>query len=76
MDVFDRINATAAAVLASGECFSAAKLAVNGDDLLGLGYSGPRLGAMLSELLAAVIAETMKNDKITLLKYAKENRQS
>ena len=34
-------------VIASGDCFSLDRLAVNGDDLLALGYRGRELGNAL-----------------------------
>jgi tRNA nucleotidyltransferase (CCA-adding enzyme) len=42
-------------VIASGDCFSLDRLAVNGDDLLALGYRGRELGNALKFLLEHVI---------------------
>jgi len=48
-------------------------LAVNGDDLIGLGYdAGPGLGRTLAELLAAVVDDPDLNTRSTLLERAKE----
>ena len=48
-------------------------LAVNGRDLMKLGYkAGPILGKVLGEMLELVINQEIKNEKDDLLKYAKE----
>ena len=50
-----------------------ADLAVDGTDLLGLGYlEGPALGAALARLLDAVLDEPAANDRETLLTLARE----
>ncbi|MCR4691675.1 MAG: CCA tRNA nucleotidyltransferase [Lachnospiraceae bacterium] len=64
-------------VLADKECFSIKDLAVNGQDLLQLGYpKGPALGAELKELLAAVLEDPSQNTKETLLKLAAEQKEN
>ena len=57
-------------VLDSGECHSLKSLAVCGDDLKSLGYSGKRLGAVLKLLLEHVIEHPGDNDRGILLKLA------
>lgn len=58
-------------VITENECFSLKDLAVNGKDLIALGYKpGERLGSALNALLAYVIADEVKNDKAILLELA------
>lgn len=59
-------------VLQEDECFSLKDLAVNGKDLMDIGYkSGRQLGAALQGLLDCVIGEEVNNNKEELLKLAK-----
>lgn len=65
-------------VIENKECYSLKDLAVNGNDLIALGYyePGKKLGKILNELLLLVI-EGAKNDKDVLLDLAQrmyENR--
>jgi len=50
-------------------CFSLRQLAVNGNDLLALGLSGPEVGAALEKLLSAVVDGEVPNDRHALLDY-------
>ncbi len=59
-------------VMSSGECFCLGQLAVNGDDLRALGYSGKSVGTMLSSLLEHVIDAPSENDRNILLNIAKK----
>ncbi len=57
----------------SGSPHRLADLAVNGDDLLALGYrEGPALGATLARLLDAVLDDPAANERETLLERARE----
>nr|WP_302649905.1 HD domain-containing protein [uncultured Agathobaculum sp.] len=58
-------------VLAADACFSLRQLAVNGNDMLALGLSGPAVGAMLHDLLRAVIDEQADNTRGALLTLAR-----
>ncbi len=57
-------------ILKSGECFSMKHLAVNGDDLARLGFSGRELGDMLAFLLDYVIEFPGNNRRELLLSLA------
>ena len=61
-------------VLAEQQCFSLAQLAVNGRDLMELGFSGKEIGEMLDALLTAVVDEQLSNEKEALLTEAKKRR--
>ena len=55
----------------SNECFSLRNLAVNGKDLIQVGFKpGPDLGKMLSILLENVMDGKLKNEKEVLLEFA------
>jgi tRNA nucleotidyltransferase (CCA-adding enzyme) len=54
-------------IIESGECYSLAQLAVNGDDLLALGLKGEEIGRALHSLLEKVITGEIKNRKEALL---------
>ena len=59
-------------VLKENECFSLKDLAINGKDLINIGYkSGKQLGIVLLNLLNCVIEEKTNNNKEELLELAK-----
>ena len=67
----DRLEALARELLAQPPCFTVKDLAVNGNDLLAMGYSkGPELGRTLNALLEAVLSGELPNEKDALLKAA------
>jgi tRNA nucleotidyltransferase (CCA-adding enzyme) len=51
--------------------FSLKDLKINGNDLMGIGYTGKRIGETLSALLECVISETCVNEADVLLEKAK-----
>ena len=53
-------------------CISLRDLAVNGHDLMALGFSGKAIGQMLNALLEQVIDGTLPNEKQALLRFAKQ----
>jgi tRNA nucleotidyltransferase (CCA-adding enzyme) len=59
------------ALLAQDACFSLKQLAVNGRDLLALGFHGPEIGAALDRLLSAVVDGELPNEKSALLSEAR-----
>ena len=69
----DRLESLARGRLALAPCMTWAGLAVNGRDLLALGYRGPALGRALQGLLEEVLAGRLPNEKSALLQWAKEN---
>ena len=54
-------------------CLTLRDLAVDGRDLLALGYRGPALGAALQKLLDQVLAGALPNEKGGLLQWLREN---
>ena len=62
---------------ARNRCRSLRELAVTGRDLTGLGIpAGPELGAMLAELLEAVIAGEAENTRPALLERVMQKERS
>lgn len=60
-------------VLEEQQCFSLKDLAINGDDLIALGFvPGKKLGEVLAGLLNSVTDDALPNDKETLLKEAQK----
>ena len=75
MDGYD-FDAILRSVIESGECWSAKSLAVNGHDLLALGYSGKAVGSQLEKLLMHVIEHPDENEKERLLELAKADLEN
>lgn len=68
---FDKLLAIAEEIILKEECFSLKALAVNGRDLMEIGFRpGPQLGKALENLLEAVISGEIENKKEELLKKA------
>lgn len=69
---FDALRSTAKRIIAEGECFSLASLAINGRDLISLGVQpGKQMGELLNELLMAVTDGVLSNDRAALTEYVK-----
>ena len=66
---FDVLERIINEIISENECFSLKELAVNGDDIIALGFSGPDVGKRLAFLLNAVIDGKEKNDRESLLGY-------
>lgn len=64
-----------ASVLKSGECFTLKYLAVDGNDLKELGYSGPVLGEIMQFLLDYVIEHPENNKRDLLLQLVGDNEE-
>lgn len=77
---FPRIREIISEIRAENACLSLKDLAVNGNDLLSLGYQGRQIGQQLNHLLSLVLDEAVPNEKAALLcalrpdceKYIKE----
>ena len=53
-------------------CLKVTDLAINGRDLMALGFSGPAIGQCLNSLLEQVLDEQLPNEKEALLKAARQ----
>lgn len=58
-------------ILEFGEAYTERHLAVNGKDILALGYRGKEVGEVLEFLITSVIKDDLENDRDTLLNIAK-----
>ena len=75
IDALDSIAARMQELIEEKACFSLQDLAVNGNDLVSIGYSSDsRLGDMLNTLLDQVMSGKLPNERATLLRYAKEHK--
>ena len=67
MEQFPHLRALIAGIRAENACLSLRDLAVDGHDLMALGYEGKAIGQTLNHLLDQVIDETLPNEKEALL---------
>lgn len=72
MDQFPAIREILGEIVAENTCLHLKDLAVNGHDLIALGYSGKEIGKMLNCLLDLVLDEQIKNEKEPLLAFARQ----
>ena len=61
-------------IILQKQCLKVTDLAVNGNDLLDLGYNGKEIGEMLDMILDNVIDENIQNERNTLLKFARSKK--
>ncbi len=57
------------AVIAAGEPFEVKNLAVNGNDVMALGYKGREIGIVLNTVLEKVIDGELQNNKETIIGF-------
>ena len=72
---FDRVQAMLTQIMEENACLSVKDLAVNGHDLMRLGYSGKEIGQTLNLLLEKVLEEELANDKDALLNFLKQKNK-
>ena len=73
LETYDQIEALAAQIIAENQAFHLRDLAVNGNDLLALGFPpGPEMGQLLNRLLDEVINDRLPNEREALLAAAKK----
>lgn len=70
----DELERIAAHLKEENSCLTLSQLAVNGSDLMRLGYTGREIGAELSRLLEAVIDEQLPNERDALLAASERGR--
>lgn len=69
----ERVRAIGEDILSREECFSLKSLALNGRDLIELGFTpGKDIGACLNSLLDSVVAGDLPNEKAALTEEAKK----
>ena len=72
MEQFPRIREEIQTILAENACLNLKDLAVNGRDLMALGYEGKAIGEKLQELLSLVLDEKLPNEKDALLNFLRQ----
>lgn len=73
LDQIDAVRPILEQILSERQCFSLKDLNVSGNDLIALGVPpGPKVGALLTRLLDAVINGKIPNEKEALLNLAKQ----
>ena len=75
LEIFQEIRRMLEEIRREDSCLKVTDLAVNGEDLMALGYQGRQIGERLHWLLEQVLEETLPNDRQTLLLAAKEKRE-
>ena len=70
--IFPEIRNILAEIKAENSCLTVRDLAVNGHDLMALGYTGPAVGRQLNRLLELVMDEQLPNEHQALLNAVKE----
>lgn len=71
-DFYDSVCKMISETSDSGECIGLKDLAVNGNDLLALGFSGREIGDTLDALLDKVLDEDLSNYREVLLDFVKK----
>lgn len=73
--VFSAVRGLLAELKAEDACLSLKDLAVNGNDLMALGYRGKAIGTCLNALLEQVVDERLPNERKALLDWAAETQK-
>ena len=74
MEIFQKIRRPLAEIREEDNCLSLKDLAVKGNDLMDLGFSGKEIGDMLRRLLEQVLEENLPNEKECLLAWAEREK--
>ena len=74
-EIFPEIRRLLEEIRREDSCLKITDLAVNGEDLMALGYQGRQIGERLHWLLEQVLEETLPNDRHALLLAAKEKQK-
>ena len=68
---YNQVDDLLTEIMEEKACLSVKDLAVNGHDLMALGYSGREIGEKLQWLLEQVLEESVENEKQALLRCLK-----
>ena len=66
---YDKILLIAKEIIEENECFSLKDLAINGYDLIEMGFNGVIIGKILDEILEFVTEEKISNNKTDILNF-------
>ncbi|WP_253285653.1 CCA tRNA nucleotidyltransferase [Oscillibacter sp. MSJ-31] len=74
VDIFKEANAVMDELLREdSSCFTLRDLAINGNDVMAMGFKGKQIGLALQSCLDAVLEERIPNERGPLLSYAQEH---
>ena len=73
---FSEISSELEAIIAENACLRITDLAIDGHDLMALGYQGKEIGQELERLLNMVLEEVLENIADALLSAAKKEKKS
>ncbi len=73
IEIYRQVSETVKSIISENECFSLSDLAVNGNDIMELGYKGKAIGDTLHYLLDKVIDGDFLNEKEILINEAKKD---
>ena len=76
MAQFAQIRSILEEIRAENACLTLKDLALNGHDLMALGFTGKEIGQTLNALLEQVMEEKLPNEKEALLQFAAENSRA
>ncbi|MBR4622560.1 MAG: HD domain-containing protein [Ruminococcus sp.] len=72
LEQLEQLGMLAITVNSENSCLKLCDLAVDGKDMISVGYTGRQIGAVLQRMLDLVIDDKLENDKQALIEYAKE----
>lgn len=72
--IFEEVSQMINEILQEESCFTLKDLAVNGHDMMTLGFQGPTIGRVLQECLDAVLDEQIPNEHEALMAFAKDRQ--
>ena len=73
LEALEEIRGIAETLISEAQCFSLKNLAVDGRDMIALGFKGSEIGTALQTALQAVINEEIENNKDKILRYIQKN---
>ena len=75
LEYVDELERAYEHIVAEGDCLSVAELAINGNELMDMGYSGTGIGECLEHLLDLVLSDPSLNKREELIMLAKEYKK-
>ena len=75
LPIFPKLREILAQIEGENSCLSLKDLAVKGNDLMALGFTGPAIGKALNALLEMVLDEQLPNEKSALLTWLTQQSQ-
>lgn len=75
LDQFAQVRGLLEEIKAENACLRVTDLAVNGRDLMAMGYTGKAIGDCLNALLERVLDETLPNERQALLQAAEREKR-